>query len=71
MEDPVRRARPPGRLVRACQCNRLERQLMNDAYECLVPILRCRCRQSGDGASQWPAVREHEVAGFRRAGGDA
>jgi hypothetical protein len=69
MEDPANRARPPGRLVRACQCNRLERQLMNDAYECLVPILRCRCRQGG-GASQWTA-QQREVICSRSAGGDA
>jgi len=71
MEGPANRARPTGRLVRSCQCNRLERQLMNDAYECLVPILRCRCGQCGDGAAQWPAVREREDGRSRRIGGDA
>ena len=43
MDDPSTRARAPARLVRACERNRLSRQLMNDAYECLVPIIQRRC----------------------------
>jgi len=51
MEDPTVKAGPAGRLLRACQRNRLEKRLMSDAYEWLVPILRYRCDQSGGGTN--------------------
>jgi hypothetical protein len=62
MDAPTLRSGPPCRLLRACQHSRLERQLMSDAYECLVPILRCRCEQAGGRTDRWPAVRDRQVA---------
>ncbi len=59
MEDPTVRARSPGRLLRACQRSRLERQLMSEAYECLVPILTCRCDGFGSGlVDRWALAAE-------------
>ena len=66
MEDLTVRARSPGRLLRAYQCNRLERQLMSDAYECLVPILKCRCDQPG-GTSFRRAASDLDVREIARA----
>ena len=65
MEDPTVRARAPDRLRRVCERNRLERQLMSEAYEGLVPVVRCRCGR--------PAVveadgRSHRTAAADRAG---
>ena len=73
MEDPIVRVGLPGRLVRLCQRSRLERQLMNDAYECLVPVVRCRLDREGQPATPLPAVLEGR-SGSRsrlRAGGAA
>jgi len=71
MEDPTAMARSPGRLLRAYQRNRLEKQLMSDAYECLVPILKCRCDRSV-GMDCRPAAAglgDEQVAKARCAGG--
>lgn len=71
MEDPTVRAGSPGRLLRAGQRNRLEKQFMSEAYECLVPILKCRCDQPG-GTHPSPAVLDlgdREVARACCAGG--
>ena len=69
MEDPTVRARPPGRLLRACHRNRLDRQLMSDAYECLVPIIKCRCDEPGSGTKSRPAVLGLGDVQVRRACG--
>jgi hypothetical protein len=55
MEDPAIRPGSPGRVLRACQRNRLERELMGNAYEYLVPILKCRCERPG-GTFSRPTV---------------
>jgi hypothetical protein len=65
MEDPTVRARAPDRLLRVCERSRLERQLMSAAYECVVPVVRCRCGSPqvmpADGRS--PRNPEAERAG--------
>ena len=71
MEDPTVRAAAPGRLLRGCQRSRLERQIMSEAYECLVPILKYRCDRSV-GTSGWATAAGlggHPVAQARCAGG--
>ena len=72
MEDPTIRAAAPGRLLRGCQRSRLERQIMSEAYECLVPILKCRCGMPGGGSDAWPGVSatgDEQVAKAGCAGG--
>ena len=56
MEDPTARAGWHGRLRRACQRNRLEKQIMSDAYEFLVPILTGRCGRPGEGTTSRPGL---------------
>jgi hypothetical protein len=54
MEGPTVTGRLPGRLLRVCQRSRLEKQIMSDAYERLVPIIRCRCDKPDSSADSWP-----------------
>ena len=67
MEDPTVRARAPATLLRACERSRLEGQLMNDAYECLVPIVKCRCGLPGGGVDRWPVAPERGAGEGGRA----
>jgi hypothetical protein len=39
MDDPTVGPSAPMKLKRACECNRLEKQLLITAYECLAPII--------------------------------
>lgn len=60
MEDPTLRASVAATLLRACERSRLERQFMSDAYEQLVPIVKCRCGEPCGGVvDRWPVAPEH------------
>lgn len=62
MEDPTIRARMAATVLRTCERSRLERQFMSDAYEHLVPIVKCRCDVLRGGiADSWPVTPEHGV----------
>jgi hypothetical protein len=50
MEDPNVRARSPATLRRVSERNRLAREFMSDAYEYLLPVVRCRCGEFRSGA---------------------
>jgi hypothetical protein len=68
MEDPTIRGRAPTTLLRACERGRLEDQFMSDAYEYLVPIVRCRCDQRRRGvANDRLADSEHRVGRVSQA----
>ena len=38
MDDPITGAGAPVRLLRACERNRLDKQFLSHAYECLVAV---------------------------------
>jgi hypothetical protein len=48
MEGLNVRLRAPTRLVRTCERNRLEKQFLSDAYECLVAVIKHRCDDPHD-----------------------
>ena len=39
MDDPITGAGAPVRLLRACECNRLDKEFLSHAYECLVAVV--------------------------------
>ena len=47
MDDPTVGPSAPVKLQRACECNRLEKQFLISAYECLAPIIE-RADQCAD-----------------------
>lgn len=50
MEDPIGSAPSRATLRRACESNRLAGQLISDAYECLLPVVRYRGDEFCGGA---------------------
>ena len=66
MEDPTLRAKVTATVLRTCEASRLARQFMSDAYEQLVPIVKCRCGElCGVPVDSWPVTPEHQVGDHR------
>jgi hypothetical protein len=66
MEDPTLRASAAAPLLRACEPSRLERLFMSEAYEQLVPIVKCRCGElCGVPVDSWPVTPEHQGGDHR------
>lgn len=64
MEAPNVRLEVPMRLLRVGERSRLERLFLNDAYECLVPVV-----QRGNGAFDVsPSAPQHRFAEDNRVG---
>jgi hypothetical protein len=57
MDDPTVGPSAPVRLRRTCERNRLEKQFVSDAYECLVAMINHRCDERVASA-----VNERSVA---------
>jgi hypothetical protein len=63
MDDPAVGSSAPLKLQRACECNRLEKQFLITAYECLAPIIELddRCAAFEDkrwGKSEYRPARK-------------
>ena len=59
MEDPDVRTPNPVRISRAQEAGRLEGRIMSDAYERLIPIVRCVCGEPNPCAAGTPADARH------------
>jgi len=63
MEDRTEKAIALAALVRTCERSRLEGQFMSDAYERLIPIIRCRCDDRSRGALGGDALMAEQREG--------